>query len=353
LPGTKNAIALPGSSGDDAEDLNTSFGSDDVQRSVKNALRTAVKGDHAKAMARLDQVLKADPMNREALMARAAISFQQARDAKPPQTGALELEKALASMRTILRVHDPAKAHEIELFARMCYEKAQRLVKAGQNAQAFAILEEASQAGFDAFAPVEIEESLAPLRKLPQYQERLKASDAKRLALARERIKDLLDKPVDVPIKFTLPDLEGKPVTLADLKGKVVVLDFWGTWCGPCREAIPFLSGLYRLRHGRGLEILGLTFERGVKDANEARDRVKNFAKSAAIPYTCVMVTDEVLAQIPGFKGFPTSVVLDRAGKVRLLVTDNAENTPVAVADAVEILLAEKPAPAVAPKKKP
>ncbi len=101
-PGTK-----PDSSTGDAQDLNTAFGSNDIERSVKNALRIASKGDHAKAATLLDQVLAVDPLNREALLGRAAIAFEEARRAKTPKEGAAPLEKAVTMVRTLLRAMIP------------------------------------------------------------------------------------------------------------------------------------------------------------------------------------------------------------------------------------------------------
>jgi thiol-disulfide isomerase/thioredoxin len=353
-PKSSKASKADGPSGlgsGETESLNTSFGSNDVERSIRNALRLATRGERAKAAELLDKVLAVEPINREALLGRASIAFEDSHQAKTPAESAVLLDKAVGLLRTLIRAHETPKANEIEMLARVLYEKAQRLVKEGHNDQAIAVLRESSAAGFDAFAPIEIDDKMAALRQSPEYKEEIKTSEAKRLALAKQRVQDRLDKPIEVPLKFALNDLDGKPVTLSDFKGKIVVLDFWGTWCGPCREAIPFLCGLYRLRHGRGLEILGLAYERGVADDKEARAKVKEFAKQADIPYTCLIGTEDVLAQIPNFKGFPTSVVLDQTGKVRVLVTENEKNTPVFIADVVEILLAEKTSPVQASTK--
>jgi thiol-disulfide isomerase/thioredoxin len=350
---TGRTSRLAGSSADDTPDLNTSFGSNDVERSVRNAMRLASKGDRTKAAEILEQVLAVEPLNREALLGRAAIAFEDSHAAKTPEETAALLDKSLGLARSLVRAHDSSKPHEMQLFARIIYEKAQILVDKGHNDQALALLKEASAAGFDAFAPVEVDEKMAPLRKSPEYRERLKEAEAKRLALAHQRIKDRIDHPLDVPLKFTLPDLDGKPVTLADLKGKVVLLDFWGTWCGPCRDAIPFLTGLYHLRHVRGLEILGLAYERGAKDDAEARAAVKKFAAQFSIPYTLLIGDEKTLLSIPDFKAFPTTVVLDRSGKVRLLITENEKDTPQLLGDTIEILLAEQPSPTGTPKSAP
>src|SRR5262249_49373792 len=152
----------------------------------------------------------------EALLGRASIAFEDSHHAKTPAESAASIDKAVGLLRTLLRAHETPKPHEIQMFARVLYDKAQRLVKEGHNDQAIAVLKESVAAGFDAFAPIEVDDKMAALRQSPEYKQELKTSETKRLALAKQRVQDRLDKPIDVPLKFTLNDLDGKPVTLSD-----------------------------------------------------------------------------------------------------------------------------------------
>ncbi len=321
---------------------------------MRIAHRSVEKGDTAKAAELLDQVLAVEPLNREALHGRATLYLEKSR---APGTSADDraaaVTKAAELVRSLRRAHEAPKPVEQELFGRTLYALAQDLVNRNQMSQALAVLKEIADSGVDSLWLVETDESMARLKSTPEYRAALKASDEAKLAQARAGLGDTVKRPLDIPFDFSLPDLDGKTVSLKDLKGKVVVVDYWGTWCGPCREAIPHLITLYRKRHDRGLEIVGLSYERDMPDPAKALAAVKKFAGEVKIPYRCLMGNEAAIRQIPDFKGFPASVVIDRSGRVRLLVTENEKNTLDVIAAVVEILLAEPADSASGPAKKP
>ena len=120
---------------------------------------------------------------------------------------------------------------------------------------------------------------------------------------------------------FTLADLDGDWVTLNELKGKVVLLNFWGTWCGPCRREIPAFINLTEKYKKDGLEILGITLTSG------SPSNIRSFADKWGINYT--LLTDiegnetqtvtALYSQATGQRitGIPTTFIIDREGFIR------------------------------------
>ena len=108
---------------------------------------------------------------------------------------------------------------------------------------------------------------------------------------------------------FTATDLDGRPINMASLRGKVVIVNFWATWCGPCRAEIPDLVALQE-KYKDTLQVIGISEdEAGV-------DVVKRFAAEHRVNYPVVMMTPEIEKLFPGIGALPTSLMVDRESRV-------------------------------------
>jgi peroxiredoxin len=112
---------------------------------------------------------------------------------------------------------------------------------------------------------------------------------------------------------FALKDADGRTVHLSDYKGKVVLLDFWATWCGPCRMEIPWFIEMQRDKKDRGFEVLGVSM-----DDNGWED-VKPFLAEMKINYRVVIGNDQTAQIYGGVESLPTTFLIDRDGKIAVV----------------------------------
>jgi len=139
----------------------------------------------------------------------------------------------------------------------------------------------------------------------------------------------------DAAPDFKLMDLAGKEVTLASLKGQVVLLDFWATWCGPCKAAMPSIQKIHEDYKGKGVTVLG------VNTWEKKEDGAKKYMESKGFNYGCLLKGDD-LATAYGVTGIPTLVVIGKDGKVALVEVGMGPNGADGLRKAIDGALAAK-----------
>jgi len=110
--------------------------------------------------------------------------------------------------------------------------------------------------------------------------------------------------------EFSLKDVDGRNVTLADYKGKVVLLNFWATWCGPCKIEIPWFVDFEQKYKDRGFAVLGVAMD------DDGWKIVKPYLSESKINYRVVMGDDSVATMYGGVDSLPTTFILDKDGKI-------------------------------------
>jgi thiol-disulfide isomerase/thioredoxin len=109
---------------------------------------------------------------------------------------------------------------------------------------------------------------------------------------------------------FTVRDLVGKETRLSDLKGEVVLVNFWATWCPPCREEIPSMAALNVLMSGKPFRMLAISIDEGGKDAVEA------FFKQSKTSLPAYLDNSGAIGKVYGITGVPETFVIDRKGVI-------------------------------------
>ncbi len=127
--------------------------------------------------------------------------------------------------------------------------------------------------------------------------------------------------PSDFAPDFELQNLSGQRVKLSELRGKVVFLNFWATWCGPCEAEMPGLQSVYERLKGQGFEILAVAVD-------DQENKVREFVKSYGLTFPVIFDAAGEVRKLYRVSGFPESFVIDRQGKL-VLFKDPDDNMPV------------------------
>ncbi|MFC2161787.1 TlpA family protein disulfide reductase [Acidobacteriota bacterium] len=123
--------------------------------------------------------------------------------------------------------------------------------------------------------------------------------------------------PEDAP-DFTLTDMDGNTITLSELKGNVVFLNFWATWCTPCKKEIPFFNEAYKTHKDSGLKIIGISIDR-------SKHIVKRYLAKQEFLYPIAMGNQKFLNVYGIARAVPVTVIIDKNGKLRHKVIGDLE----------------------------
>jgi len=134
------------------------------------------------------------------------------------------------------------------------------------------------------------------------------------------------------PIDFNLPLLDGTKISLSQFKGKVIFLNFWATWCGPCRSEMPSMEAVYQKLKDKGLEILALNL-------GDSKSKVSVFMSENKLSFPAVLDEKSITGSYYSVKAIPTTYIIDRRGLIVARIIGSINwNTP-KIISAIETVL--------------
>lgn len=133
---------------------------------------------------------------------------------------------------------------------------------------------------------------------------------------------------------FVLTDITGKNVRLSDMKGRVVMIEFWATWCPPCKESAPVLNELYKKYKDKGFTLLGVSIDKG----EDIKAAVSSFAGKLSISYPVLLDTDNV-GQTYNISNIPSSFMIDKKGVIAYKHLGYFQGIEIMLSKEVETLL--------------
>jgi len=286
-----------------------------AEQAVQLGLKAANEGKLDDALVLFQKGVKLDPKHRPSMLFVARVKMVQASAAQGKKQYELYKEAA-KGMRELKAAYPKLDPMESQLFATCVYNEACAHSLEKNLDKSIAALKEAFAAGFTEIGQLEEDGDLANVRNHPDFAVLKKELVAKAAEAAKAKIKALLADNKPFPFDFELKNLDGKPVKLADFKGKVTIVDIWGTWCPPCRKEIPHFVELHKKLSDKGFAIVGINYEGG-DDEKEDIKKIKAFNKENKVPYECLIGDEKTQKQVKDFQGYPTTLFLDRDGKVR------------------------------------
>jgi thiol-disulfide isomerase/thioredoxin len=299
--------------------------SDDVEAAIDKLDEADSSDEYRAALDNLEKALQKDPANvegltafwenmREVKTADSRDDYRLYRRAADLLRRALKTDKALGD-----------RADFRTMAADVFYNDACAKGVEKKTAECIAALREAVHFGWENLDHMSQDGDLASVRDTAEFKT-LFAEAEKMVATARQKRKEAIvaaivkemEETTLFEFAFDVEDVTGKRIAKADLAGKVLIVDIWGTWCRPCLKELPHLISLYQKYHDRGVEIVGLNSEGDDENVEETRKLVREFIEKRGLPYPCALLTDKISEQVPDLDSLPTTLFFDRSGKLRL-----------------------------------
>jgi thiol-disulfide isomerase/thioredoxin len=324
-----------------AQDKPASKDNPSIKAQAKEAME-AFENEPAKAIAILEKALQIAPEDREALFLLGSMTTIQGEQVEDKAERIALFHKSSATFAKLTKRYKELKPSEKKNNGRSQINEARALALEGKSEESLQAIKTAMASGLDVLDILESEKDFDTVRELPELKAIVEAVYKPMLAEAMKEVAKEMARTKSFPFAFELKDTDDKTVTLADYKGKVTIVDVWGTWCPPCRKEIPHFVNLYKEFKPKGLEIVGINCnEKGSRD--QVKKTIKSFVKENKMEYRCVLDDENTADKIPGFEGFPTTLFLDRTGKVKMMLVGY---TPKAKLEAIiTTLLAENAKP--------